>query len=85
METITKEQWQLSSTILLAGLSYVILTIAAVSISDIHKQDIIIANQEDTMTYLTSRLLTAEQTLAEIDEDSRMLEELRQVGKQIEQ
>lgn len=84
METITKEQWQLS-TILLAGLSYVILTIAAVSISDIHKQAIIIANQEDTMTYLTSRLLTAEQTLAEIDEDSRMLEELLQVGKQIEQ
>lgn len=84
METITKEQWQLS-TILLAGLSYVILTIAAVATSDIRKQDIIIANQEDTMTYLTSRLLTAEQTLAEIDEDSRMLEELRQVGKQIEQ
>jgi hypothetical protein len=84
METITKEQWQLS-TILLAGLSYVILTIAAVSISETHKQAKIIANQEDTMAYLTSRVLVAEQTLAEIDEDSRMLEELRQVGKQIEQ
>jgi hypothetical protein len=84
METITKEQWQLS-TMLLAGLSYVILTIAAVSISETHKQAKVIAYQEDTMAYLTSRLLTTEQTLVEIEEDSRMLEELKQVGKQIEQ
>lgn len=78
METITKEQWQLS-TILLAGLSYVILTIAATAINNVHNQDIIIANQENTIAQTMAILMNHEQTLAEIDEDSRMLEELRQV------
>jgi len=84
METITKEQWRLS-TVLLAGLSYVILVIAATAISDVHKQDKIIANQEDTIAQTMAILMNHEQTLAEIEEDSRMLEELRQVGKLIEQ
>ena len=68
-----------------AILSYVLLTMAAVAISDVNRLHEINANQKNTIEYLTTRLLAAEQIQTEIEDDRRMLRELRQVGKQIEQ
>jgi hypothetical protein len=64
---------------------YITITIAAVAIITSNKQEVELKSQTESILYLTSELIVTKQTLAEIDSDSRMIQELQRVGKPIGQ
>lgn len=61
---------------------YILITVSFMMFVDIHKQDDIISKNNEDMAYLTSELLTTRQTLTEIEYDSKMIEDLKQIDKE---